>query len=157
MKMNNPRVRVPRTHLASALSLRIAGSAAVAGIVYVHALDVSSKFKEVPYLGVGYIVLMAACVAAGLMLLLPRYEWQRRGWMLGGLAAAATLTGYTLSRTVGLPHAMDDKGNWGEALGVWSNVAEGAMIVLSAVALAVVATINADGVRRRLFQRRRLG
>ena|SRR5437879_2717490 len=45
--------------------------------------------------------------------------------------AAATIAGYTLSRTVGLPAATDDVGNWTEALGLASLFVEGALVLLS--------------------------
>ena len=62
---------------------------------------------------------------------------QRRvgGWVLAGLTAAATLIGFVLTRTTGLPDAHGDVGNWSETIAIWSLVAEAAVVVLAAVAL----------------------
>jgi hypothetical protein len=119
-----PRPVVPR-------GVEVAGALGLGGIAFVHLLDLSGKFAEVPYLGVGYVLLIAACVAS--IVLVLRHD--RRGWVLGGVAAAATLLGYVLSRTTGLPAATDDIGNWSESLGVWSLVLEAGVVVLAAIAL----------------------
>src|SRR5581483_10145824 len=87
------------------------------GIAWIHLLDLSDKLKETPYLGVAYIGLIAGCAVAAALR-------DRRGFLLAGGLAAATLAGYCLSRTVGLPAATDDIGNWTETLGILSLVAE---------------------------------
>jgi hypothetical protein len=111
--------------------MELAGAIGLGGIAFVHLLDLSDKFAEVPYLGVGYVLLIAACVAS--IVLILRHD--RRGWVLGGTAAGATLLGYVLSRTTGLPASTDDIGNWAESLGVWSLVLEGGVVALAAFAL----------------------
>ena len=58
-----------------------------------------------------------------------------RGFLLAGVLAAATFVGYCLSRTTGLPAATDDIGNWTETLGIWSLVAEGAVVIVTVAAL----------------------
>jgi len=102
------------------------------GIAWIHLLDLGDKFEETPYLGVAYLGLIAGCVAAALLLV----RRDRRGFGVAGGLAAATFVGYCLSRTTGLPAATDDIGNWTETLGVWSLVAEGAVVALSAAALS---------------------
>jgi len=102
-------------------------------IAWIHLLDLSGKLDETPYLGVAYIGLIAGCAVA--VALLARRD--RRGFLLGGGLAAATLVGYCLSRTVGLPAATDDIGNWTETLGILSLVAEGAVVALSVAAVSV--------------------
>ena len=97
------------------------------GIAWIHLLDLGDKFEETPYLG-----LIAGCVAAAVLLV----RRDRRGFVVAGGLAAATFVGYCLSRTTGLPAATDDIGNWTETLGVWSLVAEGAVVALSAAALS---------------------
>jgi hypothetical protein len=110
-------------------ALTIAG---LVGIAWIHLLDLADKMEETPYLGVAYIGLIVGCAAA--VVLLARRD--RRGFLLAGGLAAATFLGYCLSRTTGLPAATDDVGNWAEALGVWSLIAEGAVVALSATALS---------------------
>jgi hypothetical protein len=118
------------------LAMRLAGVAALGGIFYVHLQDLSSKLDEVPYLGWGYIGLMIGVALAAVALLVPRGDVQRLGWLAGGGLALTTAIGFTLTRTTGLPQASDDIGNWGEALGVWSLICEGAFAVLAAAALS---------------------
>ncbi len=74
-------------------------------------------------------------------------------WGAAGLLAALTLAGFVLSRTTGLPSSHDDVGNWTEGLGLASMFVEGAVIVLSAYALALARRerrpgIHASGARR---------
>jgi len=97
------------------------GAVALLGVGYVHMIDVRGKLSETPYLGVGYILLIITTVIAAGMIV----RGNTKGWMLGGAAAAATFVGYCLSRSVGLPAATDDIGNWGEAAGVSSNGTSG--------------------------------
>lgn len=120
------RVR-PRLPIFEALTI-----VGLAGIAWVHILDLSGKMEETPYLGWAYIGLIAGCVAA--VALLARRD--HRGFLLAGGLAAATFAAYCLSRTTGLPAATDDIGNWTESLGVWSLVFEGAVVALSATALS---------------------
>ena len=101
------------------------------GIAWIHLLDLGDKFEETPYLGVAYLGLIAGCVAAALLLI----RRDHRGFVMAGGLAAATFIGYCLSRTTGLPAATDDVGNWTETLGVWSLIAEGAVVALSVTAL----------------------
>jgi len=101
------------------------------GIAWIHLLDLGDKFEETPYLGVAYVGLIAGCVAATLLLI----RRDHRGFVMAGALAAATFIGYCLSRTTGLPAATDDVGNWTETLGVWSLIAEGAVVALSVTAL----------------------
>ena len=101
------------------------------GFAWIHLLDLGDKFEETPYLGVAYVGLIAGCVAATLLLI----RRDHRGFVMAGGLAAATFIGYCLSRTTGLPAATDDVGNWTETLGVWSLIAEGAVVALSVTAL----------------------
>jgi hypothetical protein len=120
-----------RRRMTSWPVLELATAAGLLGIAWIHFLDLADKMEETPYLGVAYIGLIAGCLAA--VVLLVRRD--RRGFVLGGTLAAATFLGYVLSRTTGLPAATDDIGNWTELLGVWSLVAEGAVVAFTAAAL----------------------
>jgi hypothetical protein len=71
------------------------------------------------------------------LLALPGYEGHIRGWRLAGGLAALTLSGFLVTRTVGLPQATADKGNWTETLGVWSMITEGLLIVVAAMCLGI--------------------
>lgn len=104
------------------------GALLVTGLI--HAKEAGTKLEEVRYLGIGYLLLIAATgIAAGLLV-----ANDRRGWLLGGLACAATLIGYTLSRTTGLPLSSDDVGNWSESIAIAAGLAEIVVVVGAALA-----------------------
>jgi hypothetical protein len=52
--------------------------------------------------------------------------------VLAGGLAGATLVAYAVSRSVGLPAATHDIGNWAEPLGLASLFVEGVVVLLSA-------------------------
>ena len=87
------------------------------GLAGVHVMDLPAKFEETPYLGWAYIliILFAAVVVERLTV---------KGSFLDYLGAAgvslAVLGGYIINRTVGMPGAMGDIGNWFEPLGLLS-------------------------------------
>ena len=107
------------------------GLAALVTIIYVHLADLSGKLSETPYLGYAYIALMVGSVLA-LVLILRN---NRQGWTLGGALALGAIIAYALSRTTGLPAAMDDVGNWLEPLGVAALISEAVMVALSGYVL----------------------
>jgi hypothetical protein len=109
------------------------GAVSILGVGLIHLLDVVGKFHETAYLGVLYVALMAGCVVAARHLVLVG---DRRSWLLACGLAGATLLAYALSRTVGLPAATDDIGNWAEPLGLASLFVEGVVVALSAEMLA---------------------
>ena len=126
-----PSVQRPRRlHLPIFEALTVVG---LAGIAWVHLLDLGDKMEETPYLGWAYIGLIVGCGVAAVMLI----RRDHRGFLLAGALAAATFVGYCLSRTTGLPAATDDIGNWTETLGVWSLVAEAAVVALSGLAMTL--------------------
>ncbi|QIY74482.1 hypothetical protein HEP84_40640 [Streptomyces sp. RLB1-33] len=97
------------------------------GIALIHLLDLPGKLKETPYLGAAYIVLIVASVAVA-EYLMRRHD--RRAWLAATALAAAVLLGYVVNRSVGLPGAMDDIGNWLEPLGLASMFVEAVVVVL---------------------------
>lgn len=115
--------------------VRLTGICLLGAVALIHLDDIRGQFFETPYLGIGYVLLVAGCAVAGVLLLLPDPINHVLGWALAGALCALTLIGFITTRTVGLPHAMDDKGNWGEALGTWSMITEGVLLVISAACL----------------------
>jgi len=111
---------------------RSAGAVGLGAIALIHLLDLQGKLSETPYLGIAYIGLIVGCIAAAGLLIRGDV---RRGWILGGGLAAATLVGYAINRTLGMPSAMDDVGNWLEPLGLASVFVEACVAVLAAVEL----------------------
>ena len=121
--------------LADSPLARMFAAAACAVISYIHVKDQGGigALKDPAYLGQGYRLLeVAALVAAALLLVQPRV-W---AWLLSAGVAAGPLVGFTLTRSVGLPSARDDIGNWTEPLGLWAIGTEFVLLVVSLVALA---------------------
>jgi len=57
------------------------------------------------------------------------------GWLLGLGSSIGPMTGYILSRTVGIPGDRGDVGNWGYVLGTVSLIIEGSFLVLAVICL----------------------
>ena len=110
---------------------RAAAIVALGGVALIHLLELQGKLKEVPYLGFGYIALVGASVLAAALLV---HSNARAGWIIGGGAALATLIGFTLTRTVGLPQSTDDIGNWLEPMGLASLFVESIVVMLAGYA-----------------------
>lgn len=106
----------------------------LAGIALIHLLDSISKFKETPYLGWLYLALMVGSLGAGALLIFSR---SRRGFVAAAVLAASAIAGFVVNRTVGLPGAMDDIGNWAEPLGMAALFVEGCVLAVSVAALAI--------------------
>lgn len=136
------------TTLGDTWAARLVGIGLLAATALIHLGDIRGKFDETPYLGFGYVLLVAGCAVAGVLLLLPDRTNHVRGWALAGGLCAITLLGFVLTRTVGLPSAMDDKGNWSETLGVWSLITEGVLVVLSGACLVAAYRSHTPGAAR---------
>ena len=111
----------------------LAGIAGLGAIIAIHTSELSGKVAETAYLGFGYVLLIAASIVS-IVLLAQR---DRRGWSSGGATALATLVGFVLTRTTGLPGAHGDVGNWGETIAVWSLGAEIFVVALATFALTI--------------------
>lgn len=119
-------------HTIRHTALRGLGFVGLLAVALVHLLDVISKFKETPYLGVMYVLLMVASITVAFAIL---HSGSPLAWAAGGLLVALTLLGFVLSRTTGLPSSSGDVGNWTEPLGMASMLVEGAFIALAGYAL----------------------
>ena len=97
------------------------------GIALIHLLDAPSKFEETPYQGWLFVALIVAS-----MLLADRLlrSDDSRVWALAGLTAAATIVAFVISRTIGLPSAANDVGEWEEPLALASLFVEGIVVWL---------------------------
>ena len=145
---SNQTLTLPNERLTSSPTLgimttphdhQVARSTAIVGlgaVALIHLLELQGKLEETKYLGIGYIGLIVACVISGAMLL---HRNDRLGWLLGGGASLATLVGYSLTRTVGLPSAKGDIGNWLEPIGLASIFIEGIVVAIALYALSMKA------------------
>jgi peptidoglycan/LPS O-acetylase OafA/YrhL len=131
MHGGNITIHESRALSSSTSALRLVAIGGLLMTAWVHAKEAAHKLEEVQYLGIGYLLLIAAAgIAAGLLI-----AHDRRGWWLGGAACAATLVGYTLTRTTGLPLSKDDIGNWTESAAIAAGLAELVVVAACAVAL----------------------
>jgi len=99
---------------------------ALIGVAVIHLMDAPDKFEEVPYIGVLFVALIVASLLLAEVLI--RHD-DLRAWLAAGALGAATIVGYTLSRSVGLPgEGGEEIGNWREALGLASLLVEGVLV-----------------------------
>jgi hypothetical protein len=112
--------------------LRGIAAVGLLGIALIHLLDLPGKLEETPYLGVAFILLIIASLLLAAML--ARRDDQM-AWRATAALAAAVILGYVVNRTVGLPGAMDDLGNWLEPLGLASLFVEGTVVATAVSAI----------------------
>jgi hypothetical protein len=112
---------------------RAALIAGLVGIALIHVLQAPEAFAETGYLGALFVG--AVVGALGLSALLSRTS-DARVVAAAGALAGLILLGYLITRTVGLPAATEDIGEWAEPLGLASMVAEGLVLAVSVGALA---------------------
>jgi hypothetical protein len=77
-----------------------------------------------------YVVEISSTISAALLI-----RGKILGWLLGLASTIGPMTGYILSRTVGVPGDPGDIGNWGYLLGTVSLIVEGSFIVLAVICL----------------------
>jgi len=111
---------------------RVVGALLCAAVAYIHIKDQGGIIgaKDPAYMQVGYYMIEVTAAVAGLMLLTRRRSLT--AWFLAIGVAAGPFVGLVLTRTTGLPGAMDDIGNWSETLGLVSLFVEGALFALAA-------------------------
>jgi len=96
-------------------------------IAVLHAIDSVAKWTETPYMFWMYMALIAGCVATGAAVLFHR---SRTALLAAAGLAATVFAGYVVNRTVGMPGATGDIGNWVEPLGLASLAVEGLVIAV---------------------------
>jgi hypothetical protein len=136
----NHRVTSPAFAVAEAVQeAAVRGTLAIglAGIAVIHAVDSVGKWTEAPYIFWMYMGLIVSAIAIGGGVLFGR---SRVPVAAAAGLAAAVLAGYVINRTVGMPNATGDIGNWTEPLGLASMVVEGLVL---AVAIAGLRTAGA--------------
>jgi hypothetical protein len=138
--------------LVAEIGTRATVAVGLAGIALIHMLDSIGKWSETRYLFWMYVGLMIASLATAGWVLFTR---SRTALLAAVAVAASALVGYVVSRTVGLPGATDDIGNWTEPLGLASLFVEGAVVAaglagLSAARGTVTLTLARPARRRDL-------
>jgi hypothetical protein len=131
---------VLRRH-ASEVVARAAGVVGLAGIAVIHLIDSIGKFHEAPYMGWLYVGLIVGCVGTAGLLVRANL---RVAWIAAVLLPAGAIVGFVLTRTVGLPQATDDIGNWTEPLGLAALFTEGVVIAIAGYALSSLRPVAAE-------------
>jgi len=116
-----------------ALSRRIAVGLGLATVAAIHILDLPGKLAETPYLGVIYIVLIIAAFVLTERLFVVG---SRLDFIAAAALSAAVIVAFTINRTVGMPGATGDIGNWLEPLGLLSLVVE-AFVLWQSIAAVI--------------------
>jgi hypothetical protein len=117
--------------MRSPLRWVLAALAAISAATHLPVLG--EHLRDVPYIGVEFIVLIVACVLIAAA---------APGWDTAALYVAAAITcglavaAYVATRAVTLPGLADDVGNWFEPLGVVAVLAETATVTVGICALA---------------------
>ena len=135
MHTNSPDLDARRTTSAKGQLANAAGAVLAAAISVIHVTDQGglTALKDPAYLGYGYWLLEFAGVITAVLLLVRARPVT---WALAFGVAAGPLIGITISRSVGLPDATDDIGNWFEPLGMLAMAVELTLVTLSGTALA---------------------
>jgi hypothetical protein len=132
--------------LVTEIAARATVAVGLAGIALIHLLDSIGKWSETRYLFWMYIALMVGSLATAGAVLFTR---SRLSWLAAAGVAASALIGFVVNRTVGLPNAMDDIGNWTEPLGLASLFVEATTVAVSLVALIATRSLSTIRPRRR--------
>ena len=126
----NHRVTSPAFAVAEAVQeAAVRGTLAIglAGIAVIHAVDSVGKWTETGYMFWLYMALIAGSVAVGAAVLFSR---SRAAVAAAAGLAATVLAAFVVDRTLGLPGATADIGNWTEPLGLASLVVEGFVVAV---------------------------
>ena len=110
----NPRISDLKRQLHNRRSAVIMG---LVGLVGVHIMDLPGKWTETFYLAVMYggVIAFGAFLIERLVV-----KVSTRDYLASAILSLAVLLGYIVNRTVGMPGAMEDIGNWFEPLGLLS-------------------------------------
>jgi hypothetical protein len=106
-------------------AVRATAAVGVGAIAVIHAVDSVGKWTETRYIFWLYMLLVAGCIVTVAALLFHR---SRAALLAAAGLAATVIVFYVLDRTVGLPNASGDIGNWVEPLGLASLVVEGFVV-----------------------------
>jgi hypothetical protein len=100
-----------------------------------------------------YMVEISSTISAALII-----RGKTLGWLLGLASSIGPMTGYVLSRTMGLPGDSGDVGNWGYVLGTMSLIVEGSFVVLAVICIMRIGRARqpTNHMEMNGFRRRRL-
>lgn len=128
--LDEPAVR----HIVRDTATRAVAAVGLAGIGLIHLLDSIGKYGEVRYMFWMYIALIISSLGVAFAVI---HVKSRMVFAAAGLLAASVLAGFIIDRTVGMPNATGDIGNWSEPLGLASLFVEGLVVAVSAYGFAL--------------------
>ncbi len=99
------------------------------GIALIHLLDLPGKWEETRYLGIGYVLVIAASLVLAEIV---ATRVSKNAMYASAALSLAVLIGFVVNRTVGMPNATEDIGNWGEPLGLASLFVEAITVWVTA-------------------------
>ena len=116
----------------------------LAAIAAIHVLDLPGKLEDGPtYLALGYVgVIVASLVLVERVIV----KGSRLDFAASAVLAASVFIGFVINRTIGMPGATDDIGNWLEPLGLLSLLVEGFVVWQSLVALVGLSRTQTESV-----------
>lgn len=118
-------------HAVRDMAARATTAVGLLGIGLIHLIDSIGKYHETRYIFWMYVALILGClVTAGAVL----FTRSRLALLAAAGLAASALAGYVVNRTVGLPNATGDIGNWTEPIGLASVFVEGAVVAVATTA-----------------------
>lgn len=118
------------------VAVRASVAMGLLGVGLIHVIDAVGKYSETRYLFWMYVGLILSSVALAGALLFTR----SRLALPGAIAlVASALAGFVVNRTVGLPNATDDIGNWTEPIGLANMFVEGAILFVAVPAQLLAA------------------
>lgn len=141
MSSNSPGVHARPTATPNRV-VNVIGALLAVAVSVIHVSDQGglTALKDPAYLGYGYWTLELAGVVCAVLLL---SRARSISWLLALGVAAGPLVGITISRSIGLPDATDDIGNWFEPLGILAMAVELTLVVLAVSVLTRTRTRTA--------------
>ncbi|MBC7518476.1 MAG: hypothetical protein H7248_06260 [Microbacteriaceae bacterium] len=130
-----PSTAAPTVPAVELQNRRVAVGIGLATTSAIHLLDLPGKLKETPYLGAAYIVLIIASLVIMERLFVVA---SRRDFIAAAILGVAVLAAFVINRTVGMPGATDDIGNWLEPLGLLSLAVESFVVWQASAAVATM-------------------
>jgi hypothetical protein len=138
----NHRVTSPAFAVAEAVQeAAVRGTLAIglAGIAVIHAVDSVGKWTETRYMFWMYMALIAGSVAVGAAVL---FSHSRVAVAAAAGLAATVLAAFVVDRTLGMPGATADIGNWTEPLGLASLVVEALVVAVGIAGLRTAGAVD---------------
>ncbi|MEY2517054.1 MAG: hypothetical protein QOJ89_4412 [bacterium] len=114
-------------------AVRATVAAGLGAIAAIHAVDAVGKWTETRYM---FWMYMAAILGAVVVAAAVLFSRSRVALLAAAAVAGSVLLGYVVDRTIGMPGATSDIGNWTEPLGLASLIVETATIAVAAGGLA---------------------